>query len=147
MSVPGRVVRVRLSPADCMRVVDSLKVMGVENKRGELSFSQAVKMVLESCLVALERDKIIPERDGFEFLDMMKGFPDRQEAIKARGQQIKYTKDRFSEGYKAQPIVQDVQHARRKSRFDELFFKANNDMKNMTQGEIDEYLKLQEDFG
>ena len=145
----GRVVRIRVSPKDCMRVVDALGKMGVDIPafQGSLSFSHATKRVLEACLVALERDGIIPTRDGFEYSTMLSAFPSQDDALKSRAKQIQFTKLEEHPSYKAQPIVPESHERKaRRVRYEELMFKREADEINFTQEELLELVALIEEF-
>lgn len=68
----GIVVRIRVSPRDCMTVADlaassQLMVQG-------MSFSSAVSTVFSALCQAAREMGAAPERDGFEFTEMMKLF-------------------------------------------------------------------------
>lgn len=144
---PGRVVRLRLSPKSCMQAVDALEKMGLSTRDMEnLSFSHAVKKVLESCLIALERDGIIPTRDGFEFLEMMRPFPIADEAKVNRAKQIRFTKLEQHPSYVPKPIVDDPERRTREVRYNELVFKQNAAPDSFTDDEMSELAPLLEEF-
>ena len=145
----GRVVRLRISPKDCMRIVDALAKMGVDVRAfgGALSFSHATKKVLESCLVALERDGIIPTRDGFEFSQMMIPFPLGEASVKVRATQIAFTKFESHPSYKAEPVVPETPERRsRRIRYEELLFKRRADELNWSEEDQAEFSPLVEEF-
>jgi hypothetical protein len=145
----GRVVRLRISPKDCMRIVDALAKMGIDVRAfgGALSFSHATKKVLESCLVALERDGIIPTRDGFEFSEMMIPFPVGEVSVKSRSAQIAFTKLESHPSYVAPPVVPDTpEHRARRVRYDELMFKRQADELNFSNADLEELVQLMPEF-
>ena len=145
----GRVVRIRVGPKDCLRVVDALARLGIDPVvfGGRLSFSQATKMVLESCLLALERDKIIPTRDGFEYLEMMAPFPTGDLAINNRAKQITFTQLESHPNHIAQPITQDTpERRRRRVRYEELMFKQQASPLNFAASDLVELVPLLEEF-
>ena len=134
----GDVVRMRINPKDSMRIVDALTRMGIEPKvyRGALSFSQATKMVLESCLAALESQGLIPTRDGFEYSEMMAAFPRKEEARQLRHKQIQFTQIQSHPRHTTQPIVEDdFDKAKRRRRYNELIIKQGAAKESMDEAE------------
>lgn len=69
---PGKVVNVRINPANCMAVYDALKLAGVNP--AAINFNSAVSRVFDMMMEGLRRDKIIPTREGFEFNPIMEEF-------------------------------------------------------------------------
>lgn len=65
----GKVVQIRLNPKDCMSVVDVLDVAGINIK--DLSYAQAVSLAMGSILAGLREAGTIPDRDGFEYSEVM----------------------------------------------------------------------------
>ena len=84
---PGRVVSIRLNPRDCLAVIDVVEKLSL-NIRG-MSFSQAVSIALASAMESLRQAGAIPERDGFEFTEMMQRYPAVTKG--ARGQALRIT--------------------------------------------------------
>lgn len=70
----GRVVHIRVSPKDCMGCIDVLQKNGII-VRGT-SFPQVVSMALKSLLNTVRGVGVIPDRDGFEYNEMMEPFAD-----------------------------------------------------------------------
>ena len=124
----GRVVSIRLSPQDCMAVVDAAKKMGVRMQ--QVSFPQLVSLALSAALESFRQNGIIPERDGFEYSEMMAQFPDGREI--RRGFARALTADT--------PETREMKNAR--IRLDELLLKAEADPLNMTQELKDEMEQL-----
>lgn len=74
----GKAMYIRVSPKNCMAICDALKLAGLQPS--DFTFSSATARVLDMLLAGLIRDKVIPERDGFEFLDMMSEFVQQNRA-------------------------------------------------------------------
>lgn len=73
---PGDVVRIRVNPRDSMSVADLVNKIGF-NYTG-MSFSQACAIALSSLLETMRSAGHLPERDGFEYDELMKPFGLRQ---------------------------------------------------------------------
>ena len=71
---PGRVAQIRLNPKDCMTVVDIVNQAG--GIKPSMSFAQAVSLALGCAFETFRKKGVVPDRDGFEFNDMMQPFPD-----------------------------------------------------------------------
>lgn len=78
----GRVVRIRVNPADCMAVVDVLRKVGYY--KGGMSFATAVSSALHWLVDAARHAKEIPTRDGFEYGEMMRDFKDQPHLDRAQ---------------------------------------------------------------
>lgn len=68
----GRVARIRVSPADCMLVVDLCRAVGLD-PRG-MSWGQAVSTTFSTLAEVARKQGIVPRRDGFEYNEMMASF-------------------------------------------------------------------------
>jgi hypothetical protein len=71
MAKPGEVVSIRVNPTDIMSVIDLCDSIGVD--KNKFSFPAMVSLALSSMLQAMREQKIIPERDGFEYNDITSG--------------------------------------------------------------------------
>jgi len=111
-----------------MAVVDAAKKMGVRMQ--QVSFPQLVSLALSAALESFRQNGIIPERDGFEYSEMMAQFPDGREI--RRGFARALTVDT--------PKSREMKTAR--IRLDELLLKAEADPLNMTQELKDEMEQL-----
>ena len=69
---PGKVVNIRISPANCMAIYDALKLAGVNP--ASINFNSAASRVFDMMMEGLRRDKVIPIREGFEFTPIMEEF-------------------------------------------------------------------------
>ena len=76
----GMVVRMRISPRDCMSILDAAEAAGM--KADEFSFSALSSIVMSSILEGLRRSNTIPHRDGFEYLRMMEPFLNKKGAAR-----------------------------------------------------------------
>lgn len=76
----GLVATVRINPKDCMSVIDVMKKAGV-NTNG-MSFPAMVSLAMSAMLNGLREQQIIPDRDGFEYLDMMTPYMNGRNARK-----------------------------------------------------------------
>ena len=74
----GKAMYIRVSPKNCMAICDALKLAGLQPS--DFTFSSATARVLDMLLAGLIRDGVIPERDGFEFLNMMGEFVQQNRA-------------------------------------------------------------------
>lgn len=143
----GRVARIRLSPRDCMAVVDILKHIGIHPTG--MSFSQGVSITLSSALESFRQSKIIPTRDGFEYTELMRMFPPDRLIDRSRKLDItKHLQARTSDGAVVPPIlVPDTPEVqRRRTRYNELRFKRENDEINMSEADWAEFRLLVDEF-
>lgn len=137
---PGRVVSIRVNPRDCMSVIDVTEA--VKMRFPGISFSQVVSIALSSALESLRKAKAIPTREGFEFYDMMKSFPSK--GGRARALDISETIALAGPDAQVPAVIHDSPERRRKQlRFEELQFKATQDLANMSEEEQNEYFALQ----
>lgn len=67
----GSVASIRVNPRDSMSVVDIVKSTGMYVEG--MSFPQMVSLALSGCLQALRDNGVIPDRQGFEYQEVMKG--------------------------------------------------------------------------
>lgn len=128
----GQVVRVRVNPKDCMACVDVARQAGYDP--GPMSFSQVVSITVGIVLESLRQNKIIPDRDGFEYADIMRYW---QVDVKAdRARKLGITKSmQLMDRSVLKAVALDPELGRKKLRFDELAFKANHDEANMDEVE------------
>lgn len=91
----GQVCKIRVNPKDCMAVIDVLTAAGV--RLDGMSFAAMTSLALSSLLQTMRDQKIIPTRDGFEYLDMMQPYLGKHhhhkkiqvtDALKAAGDKI-----------------------------------------------------------
>jgi hypothetical protein len=66
---PGLVTSIRVNPKDCMSVIDVMDVTGL--KSDGMSFSSMVSLAFSSLLATCRKNGVIPDRDGFEFTEMV----------------------------------------------------------------------------
>lgn len=143
---PGKIASVRVNPKDCMSIVDVLSKLGIPTTN--MSFSQATKIVLASALESFRQSKVIPDRDGFEYTEMM--LPFAEDDLRTRGKKLQMTHDgslpTFHAPPVAQPTVDTPERRQRKVRFDELMFRRNADPTNFTDADLVELAPLLEEF-
>ena len=95
----GRVVRVRINPKDCMAAIDV--VNQARMRQPAMSFSQVISIAFSCAMEVLRKNNIINVREGFEYAEMMRDFPDNhigrgkvhfanQQTITKQGQSIVY---------------------------------------------------------
>ncbi len=77
---PGLVVTIRINPSDCMSVLDVVRAAGLDLDGA--SFASLTSLALGSLLETMRRDKIIPTRTGFEYMEMMAGYHGSQRTKK-----------------------------------------------------------------
>lgn len=129
--MPGRVVKIRLSPMTCMACVDIVNKVGAN--RDGISFAQVVTLALSSAIAAFKENGLVPDRDGFEYSQLMEPFKDQPHIDRARKLQL--TKVIQGMDKPVAPIVINRDRQKKKMRFDELAFKANHDELNMGEEE------------
>lgn len=76
----GKVVNIRVNPKDCMAVVDVVQKTGVFVSG--MSFSQMVSLALAGVMQTLRDASVIPDREGWEYLEMMQPYLTRQNGRK-----------------------------------------------------------------
>lgn len=138
----GKLATIRLSPKDCMAVVDILSKLGTSTVN--LSFSQAAKIVFASALESFRQSGMIPERTGFEYLNMMEPF--EQQGYAARGGQLKLTERNSMESFQAPSLVDSGERKKRMVRYEELMFKYKADEINFSTEERQELAELLPEF-
>lgn len=141
----GKVVRVRVNPADCMGCVDIVRTLGV-NTVG-MSFAAVVSLALRSALATLRDNKVIPTRDGFEFAAMMEPFQDQPAIDRVRKLDITNAIETLSKVHGLTSVDTAEIDPAVLARFKELKAKAFHDRSSMTIGEIEEYSKLATELG
>lgn len=138
---PGRVIYIRVNPKDCMSCIDVVKKTGM-NLQGA-SFSLIASAALSSALESFRQNGIIPDRDGFEYADMMREYPMSDKQGRAKALAITRTFSLAGSNIVVPPAVPRAPvDQRKKSRFDELAFKANHDEANMDEVERVELQEL-----
>ena len=79
----GMVARIRVSPKDCLAVVDVLEAAGLSPY--EHSFSGCVAIALSSLIAVGRKAGIIPvEEDGFQYLNRIGPFMDQHSSLAKR---------------------------------------------------------------
>lgn len=68
----GQVIRIRVSPRDCLSILDVVQVAGV-NIQG-MSFAAIGSLTLSSMLESLRKQGTIPCNDGFDYAQRMASY-------------------------------------------------------------------------
>ena len=141
--IPGRVVRIRVNPTDCMSVADAADRLGIPP--GRTSFDTAVSRVLSSLLAGMRDNGVLPKRDGFEFAALMQQY--RHTKADASALWATATSLTSHEGRQEVPLVPEShERKQRRLRFKEVLYKAQHAFDSMDQAEIEEYCGLQAEF-
>ena len=138
---PGTVVSVRLNPADCMAVVDVLKIIGYPMHN--LSFAHATKIAFASMAESMRQNQIIPRRLGYEYLEMMEPF--KEDLNGRRAAKLNQTKLDDMAGSKFQPapiVPVTPQLAAAKRLMEELAMRKENDPANWTEQDEEKWLEV-----
>ena len=142
---PGRVARIRLTPQDCLGVLDVVEVLGLTLER--FSFDQAARIALSALLDSARSAGTIPTRSGFEFLERMQRVKVTAGADLAgkleQARLLNANATSSMQGPKLSPATQRVSPS---PRYQELAFKLEQDPLNFTQGERDELSQLTQQF-
>lgn len=136
MPTPGAIIQLRVSPADCMSIVDMLKHMNIPTDN--LSFASATKLVLGSALEAFRQQGIIPRREGFEFSILMEPFKGRN--YNSRAAKLKITSQIVKNEIK--PTVPEPLQLGTNARLNELTIKAEHAKDSMTDEDWQELANL-----
>lgn len=132
----GRIVRIRVSPKNCMAVSDFMDLLQV---KGDMSFSQVVSVALASAMEMLMENKLIPRRVGHEYERMMGKYPaTEKERLSTVIRQAKAL--RLMEDTGAVPTVVALTRVQieKRDRLDRLVFRHENLRETMTEAELDE---------
>lgn len=90
------VARIRVSPKDCMGIVDIMKGMGMNPY--EHSFSGCVALSMSALIAVARKGGIIPkEEDGFQYLNVMESFLD-QPSTRAKRERTNQLYERAQQG-------------------------------------------------
>lgn len=145
MSV-GETVKIRVNPRDCMGVVDVINNTGMVTVG--MSFPMACSLVLSSLLESAREAKLIPERDGFEYLEVMQQFSDKDK----RKKKLAITQMHKMIGSELRaPAVQQrpigkvqltAEQRRATTRMHELFFKQEHAPDSWTPEDDAELLRV-----
>lgn len=143
----GKVVRCRLSPRDCMSVVDVAAAVGVDTS-GRVSFDNVVRLALSALLQTAREHQIIPEREGFEYSAMMQPFS----GLSAHAEKLAFTKmtDRnMMQELHTEPALQvqarptlTAEQRRAKIKYDELCVKREHAPESVTPEDEAEWTRV-----
>ena len=141
---PGRVVTMRVNSKDCMGVVDVLDKVGAYTPG--MSFAQAVSIALASLLETVRTAGALPERTGFEYLEMMQRFPTDRRRGKAMAIAEAIELHRAEGNIPAIAVPDDAMKARRRIRFNEMRFRKEADSINWSEADQQEFQALVDEF-
>lgn len=78
----GKIVRLRINPADCLRILDTLESAGIAVR--DLSFAQCASLALSSLLLTMEKTGKIPPANPFKYIERMAPFEGGKSSQKKR---------------------------------------------------------------
>lgn len=135
---PGRVVKIRINPADCMSAVDVVRAAGAYH--AGMSFAQVIVSALSIAMQTFRSNSIIPARDGFEFSEMMKEFGNQPHID--RELKLKITKFMQSQSMPGQIALPAIETNKKQTRLNELTFQYQQDAANMSEIDRNEMFTL-----
>lgn len=154
--IPGRVVRLRINPQDCIAVADIIDRL--KQPTGLMSFDQAVRIALSVLIENARERKLIPRRDGFEYTEMMGRFVHNKAHAAAILEESAHAVighmwgHKIDSDYKLVPgnphdvAMVEKYRVERRMRFDLLKAKLKDDAENMTDEEKIELMELINEF-
>lgn len=164
----GRVINLRIRPKDCMTVVDLAETLNLPK---DASFSHAAAIAFHALCQLVRDNKLVPDRDGFEYNQMMARFPASKKLTPAGWRLTQHfsTSEEWADdaldtpaptsialtkpartGSGAPPVVppigtpERIELDRKTRRLKELRIKQKGDPMNFGQVELEEYVELQQ---
>lgn len=145
---PGRVIKIRVNPRDCMTAVDIVSQTG-DMPRG-ISFAQVVSVAMSTAFNTLREHDIVPKREGFEYSQMMEPFKDQPHLDRARKLAITKAFELAAPQHAplplpatpAAPVTTDKVRELKMAKWHALQFKKEQDPTNFTPAEERERLDL-----
>lgn len=138
---PGRVVKLRVNPTDCISVAQVLDALGVQV--GLISFDQAVRIALSSLLESARAAGVIPQPSFDNNLDqVMQRFRHAPSEYKKVLAVSKFLHSSESAAYVRPVILASPQRISQERRFSELKQRLEVDYVNVSQGEKEEFAEL-----
>ena len=107
------------------------------------SFSQLVSTALSSALESFRRNKIIPDRTGEEYTEMMNRFPAPRHSM--RGRALDVNAAMFGQDIPA-VVPESLEVRRDRRRLEELRVKLRAAPESITEAEIKEHAMLADKF-
>lgn len=135
----GKVVHIRVNPRDCMGVSDYLKAIGIEV---EMTFPQAVSIVLASALETFRVHQLIPRRIGDEYERMMQRFTLTERERTAVAAKTARILKLIREDEAPTAEVPTVEMRKKIERLNKLVFIHENFKADMTEQEMEEMRTL-----
>lgn len=105
----GKVISLRVNPKDCMSCIDVLEKAGIPSQN--MSFARVVSLALASALETFRTQKIIPERDGFEYADMMARFGGTWSGRHKQKLEVNRLVESVGSELKVQPVIEEEPEA------------------------------------
>lgn len=134
-------MHLRVNPTDAMSIIDILDKLEVP--KNNLSFAQATKIALGTLLESARREGLIPRREGFEYLEMMRPFEESSTRYGARSAKLRITKLSNVEPRELPVPQRDAALMNGEQiRLNELLFKNTHDPDNMDEQELLELSNL-----
>ena len=144
----GFVAKIRLSPRDVMSCIDCVNAVHAEMQG--MSLSATIKRGIAIALETLRASKVLPERDGFEYNDMIETYSgiSKVEKIAAghkmvmqdqRNEQMDVRTSAIMRESRYEPTKEEIIRGNKRKRLDrqrtELLFKKKADPDNWTRAE------------
>lgn len=139
----GQVVRIRLSPTDCISLVDIADKIGIP-KAQYISFAQICKLAISSTLRSLRENGVIPTRSGFEYTEVMSRFVEF--ADDARAKKLDTTRLIEELGPKVAPaplVPKSLAVREAEQRKAELIARRDNGIE-WQEDEVQEFMRIQD---
>jgi hypothetical protein len=138
----GKVVTIRVNPRDCMSCVDVVQKVALVTPG--MSFAQIVSIALSSLLAGVREAGILPNRDGFEYGQLMQPWETDPRNVRARKLDITRELETATAGGERQipALTVDYQKVRKERRMKELIGKREADPMNFSPEEQAEVTRL-----
>lgn len=100
----GTVVRIRVNPEDCLSILDLVEKLPIPFKEN-MSFAQCVSLGLSSLLETARQQGLLPEVDGFQYLERMSRFGSKYNGVHKKKLEFTKTVGQLGSNFKS-PTVQ-----------------------------------------
>ena len=131
----GRVVSLRISPADCIAIASVCQKLGLGSQ--QITFAQGARIALSALIESARTGHLIPASDGFDFLEQMSWFKPTEQSLRLSVGSITEL---------PQPHTANIEKQRRRLRFQELRLQKEQDHENWTPALQEEFRPLVEEF-
>lgn len=139
----GMVVRLRVSPKDCMSIIDAAQTLGIRYE--QYSMAALTSLVLSSLLEVQRRAGTVPTRSGFEYLSMMEPYTNRKGVTRQKMTDALYKGQiQGAIGGLAQPtpIAEEVANGKTTEELMEEFKELHERWETLTADEVRRYNDL-----